>query len=67
MDGRRKSLTSRSAPFQKKKEKGETFVVISLFCFQFQSSKASTHTLRMAFNKEITARDKKKKLAGSAR
>ena len=60
MDGRRKSLTSRSASLQKK-EKGETFVVISLFCFQFQSNKASTHTLRMAFKKEITARDEKKK------
>ena len=41
-------------------------MVISLFCFQSQSNKASTHTLRMALTEEITARDEKK-LAGTAR
>ena len=57
MDGKRKSLTSKSASFHKKK-KGD-FCGDFAFCFQSQSNKGSTHTLRMAFNKELTTRDEK--------
>ena len=63
MDGRRKSLASRSASFRKRKRRDVCGDFA--FCFQSQSNKASTHTLRMAFNKEIMARDEKTSWLGS--